>query len=147
MIDTLIAVTVVVGGPGYLIAAVMVLAMRLWLGTRGRGWPRILVNSLLLFLVLLSLVYALTFFNALLPPSQVRRDWSRITLAVGLSLAPYFVVFTLGPWWLGTTRGRPLETPLSLTPQIVAADPLPATIVAATPVPVVLTEPPAEKEA
>lgn len=119
MIDTVIAVTVVAGGPGYLVAAVMVLAMRFWLGSKGRGWPRILVNSLLLFLVLLSLVYALTFLNALLPASRERREWSRVILAVGLSLAPYFVVFTLGPWWLGTTRHQEAEMPLPLAPQIV----------------------------
>jgi apolipoprotein N-acyltransferase len=124
VIDTVIAVTVVAGGPGYLVAAVMVLGLRVWIGQRTKGlvsarWIGIVINSLLLFLLLLSLVYALTFLNALLPPSRERRDWSRAALAILLSLAPYFVVFTLGPWWLGTTRRQEAEVPLPLTPQIV----------------------------
>lgn len=114
--DALIVITVIAGGPGYIVAAVLVLTLRLWLGNRGAGWPRIVINCLLLFLVALSLVYATVLFNALLPPGELRTNITRSGLAILLGALPYSVVFSLGPWLLWRKRpGVPL--PLAVTPQ------------------------------
>lgn len=124
MVDSLIAVTIVAGGPGYLIAFIMVLGLRTWLSQRSKSltsarWIGIVLNSLLLFLAVLLIVYALTLINTILPPNQLRRDWTRSILAIILALLPYFIVFPLGGWWLGMRGTPPVNEPLPLTPQIV----------------------------
>lgn len=112
-------IVVVLGGPGYVVATMMVFGLRLWLGAKGQGWPRILVNSLLGLLAALACVYGIVFFNALLPPSDTRATWTRGILAVGLSVLPYCIIFPLGSWWIvGRDIRRPVEIPTPLTPHI-----------------------------
>jgi hypothetical protein len=120
-----IVISIVLGGPGYVVAAIMVLGLRVWFGSRATvqpraKWIRIVLNALLLLLAALAALYGLTFFNALLPPSEERTLVTRGAIAVVLSIIPYFIVLPLGGWWLGV--GRSLQTadlPVSLSPQVI----------------------------
>lgn len=123
MTNTVIVISVVLGGPGYLIAAIMVLGLRIWFGQRATPqprakWIRIVLNSLLLLLATLAALYGLTFVNALLPPSDERALLTRGGIAVALSVIPYCIVLPLGGWWLGVGRTIPTELPIALAPQV-----------------------------
>jgi hypothetical protein len=122
--NTVIVISVVLGGPGYLIAAIMVLGLRIWFGNRvsvapRAKWIRIVLNALLMLLATLALVYAIVFFNALLPPSDARLAITRGVLAVILSAVPYFVVLPLGGWWIGVGRNGPADVTVGLSPQVI----------------------------
>lgn len=124
MTNTVIVISVVLGGPGYLIAAIMVLGLRIWFGSRTTvspraKWIRIVLNALLLLLATLAGLYGLTFVNALLPPSPGRALITRGGIAIILSVVPYFVVLPLGGWWLGVGRGVPPDLPVALSPQVI----------------------------
>lgn len=114
--DALIVATVLAGGPGYVVATILVLTLRIWLGIRGKGWPKIIVNCLLLFLTALTLLYGVVCFNALSPPSALRLNVTRAGLAVILAALPYSVIFSLGPWLLW--RKQSASLPLAVTPTL-----------------------------
>lgn len=129
MTNAIIVVSIILGGPGYLIATIMILGLRVWFGQRATPaprakWIRIVLNSLLLLLAALAAVYGIVFFNALVPPSDLRLLYTRAVLAVGLSAIPYFIALPLGGWWLGIWRtAAPHDLPIALTPQIIPLDP------------------------
>lgn len=116
MSDLLIAAMVLLGGLGYAISLVLILGMRLYLGRGGRGWPSILLNSLLLREIVLTATFGVTLFNIISPPGEFRRNAVRIALTVAFFLVPWVLIFTLGPWFLGQTRrddggGGPVAPP------------------------------------
>jgi hypothetical protein len=122
--NTVIVISVILGGPGYLIAAVMVLGLRIWFGNRvtvapRAKWIRIVLNALLLLLATLAALYGLTFVNAVLPPGQERQLITRGVIAVVLSIVPYFVVLPLGGWWLGVGRSGPADITVALYPRVI----------------------------
>lgn len=104
MSDGLIALMVLLGGLGYAISLVLILGMKVYLGRGGKGWPRILLNALLLREVVLTATFGVTLFNILSPPGEFRRNAVRIVLTIAFFLVPWVLIFTLGPWWLGQTR-------------------------------------------
>lgn len=114
--DAIVAAAILLGGPAYIVAFLLVLVARLWIGREGK-WFATVLTALLLLLGVVIAVYGLTVYNALVPPGEVRRTVTRNGLAVILSVVPYFIIFSLGPWLLGR-RGGPPAT-LALTPQVI----------------------------
>lgn len=97
------------GALGYLVAFVVVARLRLWMGrNKGRGWPRILMNTFVFLLLLLTLLFAISFAGNFglvrhLPYPE------RVALAYGtvgaISLAPWGLTFALWLWWRAERGG------------------------------------------
>jgi hypothetical protein len=96
------------GAVGYLVAFGMVVRLRLWLGRRGAGWPKILLNSLVFLLLLLALLFVVSLANNLrltrhLPYAE--RLLISFGAAIALTLAPWVLVFALWLWRRQAERG------------------------------------------
>ena len=100
------------GALGYLVAFTMVARLRLWLGRRGQGWPAILLNTLVFLLLLLALLFLVSFSNNFgllhrLPYGE------RVAISFGtagaLTLAPWGLVFALWLWRRRAAQGEGQE--------------------------------------
>jgi hypothetical protein len=90
------------GALGYCVAFVLVARLRWWLGRRGRGWPRILLNSLVFLLLLLALLFLISLANNLGLTRHLPYD-ERLAIsfgaAIALTVAPWGLVLALWLWW------------------------------------------------
>ena len=97
------------GAVGYLVAFAMVVRLRVWLGRRGAGWPRILLNSLVFLLLLLLLLFLISLANNLGLTRQLPYN-ERIVISFGaataLTVAPWGLVFALWLWRRKAERGE-----------------------------------------
>lgn len=94
-----------VGLVGYAAALVLVWRFRRWMGRRGEGWPRILLNALLALLTLLAALYlgSLAMTLGLVPWRGARLALAFLP-AIGLSAAPWAVVVAFWRWWRPPAR-------------------------------------------
>lgn len=92
------AVILLAGTSGYGVALWMAARLRLWLGKRGAGWPRILLNVLLCCLTGLGLIFGISLTRTLgILPAGVR---GAINLGTALFLTglPWAFAFALHRW-------------------------------------------------
>lgn len=91
-----------IGAVGYPVAFALVACLRWWLGRRGQGWPRILLNTLVCLLLLLALLYGISLASSFGLVRQLPFA-GRVALSYGtagaLSLAPWGLALALWWWW------------------------------------------------
>lgn len=86
------------GSGGYAVALWMALRLRRWLGRRGAGWPRILLNVLLCCLAGLGLLFAISLGRTLgVLPAGVR-GVVNVGTALFLTGLPWGFAYALHQW-------------------------------------------------
>lgn len=98
--NALATVILLVGASGYCLAIYLLFAFRFWMARRGEGWPRILLNTLLALVTLLTVLY----FDSLLRQVGLNEDRRvRLVLSfsegIALMIAPWVLVVAIWRWW------------------------------------------------
>ena len=98
------------GATGYIVAIVLLLAFRRWMGHRGEGWPRILLNALLALVIFLGFLY----FDNLLRQLDLNENRTvRLSLsffeAAVLMVIPWALAVAVWRWWPKHSRARALR--------------------------------------
>jgi hypothetical protein len=97
-----IAATVIlaVGIVGYAVSLLILWRFWAWMGTRGAGWPRLLLRTLIVLMALLGALYSLSLAITLdLVPNRAARIWLNFGVGIALAAAPWTVVLGMWQWW------------------------------------------------
>lgn len=97
-----IAATIIllVGIVGYALSLFILWRFWGWMGTRGAGWPRLLLRTLIILIALLGALYSLSLALALhLVPNRTAQLWLNFALGIALAAAPWTVVIGMWRWW------------------------------------------------
>jgi hypothetical protein len=96
----------IVGMLGYAVSIGLLWRFRAWMGGRGQGWPRILLDTLLALVVLLALLYLISLIATLGVLNRTARISLNFVMGLSLAIAPWTLAVALLRWWPAGARPR-----------------------------------------